>query len=33
WLFGWLFKTRTITRIEGALLVAGYVAYILALLL
>lgn len=33
WLFGWFFKTRTITRAEGALLTAGYVAYILALLL
>lgn len=33
WFFGWFFKTRTITRIEGALLAAGYVGYILALLL
>ena len=27
WLVGWFFKKRTITRIEGALLVACYVAY------
>lgn len=33
WLFGWFFKTRTITRAEGAVLTLGYVAYILALLL
>lgn len=33
WLFGWFFKTRTITRAEGAILTAGYVAYILTLLL
>lgn len=32
WLFGWFFKTRTITRAEGALLTLGYIAYILALL-
>ncbi|MDE6403580.1 MAG: calcium/sodium antiporter [Muribaculaceae bacterium] len=30
--FGWLFKTRTITRVEGALLAAAYVAYILILI-
>lgn len=28
YLFGWFFKTRTITRLEGAILTAGYVAYI-----
>lgn len=33
YLFGWFFKTRTITRVEGAVLTLGYVAYILALLL
>lgn len=27
WLVGWFFKKRTITRIEGALLVIGYIAY------
>ena len=27
WLVGWFFKKRTITRIEGALLVACYIAY------
>lgn len=27
WLVGWFFKKRTITRIEGAILVACYVAY------
>lgn len=27
WVVGWYFRKRTITRIEGALLVAGYVAY------
>ncbi len=32
WLFGWFFKTRTITRAEGAVLTLGYIAYILALL-
>lgn len=28
WIFGWFFKTRTITRAEGALLAIGYIAYI-----
>lgn len=28
WLFGWLIKERIFTRIEGAILTAGYVAYI-----
>ncbi len=32
YLFGWLFKERTITRVEGAILTAGYVAYICVLL-
>lgn len=32
YLFGWLFRERTITRVEGAILAAGYVAYIAALL-
>ena len=27
WLVGWFFKKRTITRLEGAFLVACYVAY------
>lgn len=27
WVVGWFFKVRTITRWEGALLLAGYVAY------
>lgn len=32
WFVGWFFKTRTITRIEGALLVACYIAYTLFLI-
>lgn len=32
WVFGWLFKTRTITRAEGTVLTLGYIAYISALL-
>ena len=28
WIFGWFFKTRTITRVEGAIMAACYVAYI-----
>lgn len=28
WIFGWVIKTRTITRIEGALMVGVYVAYV-----
>ena len=28
WIFGWLFGERTFTRAEGAILTAGYVAYI-----
>ena len=27
WLVGWFFKKRTITRIEGGLLVACYIVY------
>ena len=27
WMVGWFFKKRTITRVEGALLVVCYVAY------
>lgn len=27
WLVGWFFRMRTITRLEGALMVACYVAY------
>lgn len=32
WIFGWFFKTRTITRWEGLLLAACYVAYTIALI-
>lgn len=32
YLFGWLFKERTITRIEGALLTSVYIAYVSILL-
>lgn len=32
WLFGWFFKKNTITRAEGAVLTAGYIAYILYLI-
>lgn len=32
WVFGWFFKTRTITRAEGALLTLGYISYIFGLL-
>lgn len=28
WLFGWKFKTRTITRPEGAVMTAAYIAYV-----
>lgn len=31
WLVGWFFKKRTITRIEGALMAACYVAYVAVL--
>lgn len=33
WIFGWYFKERTITRIEGALLTSLYIGYILYLVL
>lgn len=33
WLFGWFFKQRTITRIEGIALTLCYIAYILLLIL
>lgn len=33
WLVGWFFKKRTITRIEGALLVVCYIAYTTYLIL
>lgn len=33
WLFGWIIKRRTITRLEGAILTAAYVAYIAASIL
>ncbi len=33
WLFGWFFKQRTITRIEGGILAAGYLAYTAVLIL
>lgn len=30
WIFGWFFRRRTITRFEGAILLAAYVAYIIS---
>lgn len=33
WIFGWFFGTRTINRVEGAVLTAGYIAYIVLLIL
>lgn len=33
WLVGWFFKKRTITRVEGALLVTCYIAYTVYLIL
>lgn len=33
WIFGWVFRERTITRAEGAILTAGYVAYITLLVI
>lgn len=33
WIFGWFFGNRTITRAEGALLLAGYISYITFLVL
>ncbi len=32
WLFGWLFRKRTITRAEGAVMVAVYVGYVAVLI-
>lgn len=32
YIFGWFFKTRTITRVEGFVLTAAYVAYVAVLL-
>ncbi|MBD5267837.1 MAG: calcium/sodium antiporter [Bacteroides sp.] len=28
WIFGWFFKTRTITRVEGAIMTAVYIGYV-----
>lgn len=33
WLFGWFFKERTITRIEGSLLTLCYIAYVAILII
>ena len=33
WIVGWFFKKRTITRIEGAIMVACYIAYTTALIM
>lgn len=33
WFFGWFFKTRTITRIEGAIMVLCYILYITLLVI
>lgn len=33
WFFGWFFKTRTITRTEGGIMAACYIAYIIYLVL
>ena len=33
WFFGWFFKTRTITRAEGGIMAACYIAYITYLVL
>lgn len=32
WLFGWFFKTRTITRVEGALMFSCYIFYVVLLI-
>ena len=32
YLFGWFFRERTITRVEGGLMTAGYIAYVAVLL-
>lgn len=33
WIFGWFFKERTITRVEGGILTLGYIGYVLGLIL
>ncbi len=33
WLFGWIIRHRTITRLEGAILLAAYVAYIVGVII
>lgn len=33
WIFGWFFRQRTITRTEGAILTAGYIAYVTVLIM
>lgn len=33
WVFGWFFRTRTITRGEGAIMAAAYIAYVVSLIL
>ncbi|MBQ1933328.1 MAG: calcium/sodium antiporter [Muribaculaceae bacterium] len=33
WIVGWFFKTRTITRIEGAIMIACYIAYTTVLIM
>lgn len=32
WLFGWIIRRRTITRLEGAILASGYIAYVAILI-
>lgn len=32
WIFGWFYKNKTITRLEGAILVGVYIAYLVVLL-
>ena len=33
WIFGWLYKERTITRLEGSILTLSYVGYVIYLIL
>ncbi|MDE7411989.1 MAG: calcium/sodium antiporter [Paramuribaculum sp.] len=33
WLFGWLFGTRVITRVEGGVMTAAYIAYVTCLVM
>ena len=33
WFFGWFFKTRTITRIEGAIMALCYMLYLTVLVM